>query len=161
MKSVTLNDGTRVTLRPIQPEDEAGLTVLYSSLSPESVYQPWAHILANVDYERRMAIVAVSPDGKLIAVARYDYDEAAQETEIAIVVHDHWQGKGLGSAMIAELFSYATTKGIHRFRAYVFSENRMMLDMLARLGSILERRTDAGVTSLLLVPRVRAEPEST
>lgn len=171
MRSVTLKDGTPVMLRPIRQEDEAELTALYSRLSPETVYQrffsvmarlppSWAHILANVDYERRMAIVAIDPDGTLIAVARYDYDETSKEAEIAIVVQDQWQDKGLGTAMVTELLNYAAAKGIHRFRANVLAENRRMLDILARLGSILERRTEHGVTSLLLAPRTCAEPES-
>lgn len=171
MKSATLNDGTPVLLRPIRPEDEPDLTALYSRLSPETIYQrfftvmarlppSWAHILAKVDYDRRMAIVAIGPDSELIAVARYDYDEAAKEAEIAIVVQDQWQGKGLGTVMMTELLTYATTKGIHRVRAHVLSDNSRMLDMLARLGVILERRTERGVTSLLLEPRTRAEPGS-
>lgn len=171
MRSITLKDGTAVTLRPIRQEDEPELTALYARLSPESAYQrfftvmarlppDWTHILANVDYQRRMAIVAVDPRGELIAVARYDYDDAAQEAEIAIVVQDRWQGKGLGTILMTELLSYAEAKGISRFRAYVLAENRRMLDMLARLGRVLEQHTEHGVTSLLLAPRPRAESEA-
>lgn len=171
MRIVTLKNETPVMLRPVRPEDEPELAALYSRLGPETMYQrffavmarpppSWAHILTKVDYDRRMAIVAIGPDSELIAVARYDYDEAAKEAEIAIVVQDQWQGKGLGTVMMTELLTYATTKGIHRFRAHVLSENRRMLDMLARLGVILERRTERGVTSLLLEPRARAEPGS-
>ncbi len=53
---------------------------------------------------------------------------------------------------MAEVLSYAEAKGIRRFRAYVLSENRRMLDMLARLGRVLEQHTEDGVTSLLLAP---------
>ena len=171
MRNVTLKDGTTIALRPIRPQDEPELTRLYARLSPESAYQRfftvmarlppnWTRILANVDYDRRMAIVAVGPQGKLIAVARYDYDETAQEAEIAIVVQDRWQGKGLGTSLMTKLLSYAEAKGIRRFRAYVLAENRRMLDMLARLSQVLERRTERGVTSLLLAPRHGAEPDA-
>lgn len=170
MKSVTLQDGTTVRLRPIRPEDEPELSSLYARLSPETAYQrffavmarlppSWAHNFANVDYERRMAIVAVGPDNELIAVARYDLDEAGHEAEIAIVVQDQWQGKGLGTMLMAELLSYAEAKGIRRFRAYVLTDNRRMLDMLSRLAEVLERHSERGVTSLLLVPRPRNTPE--
>ena len=149
MKKVTLKNGVTVWLRPIRPEDESELTALYDRLSPETAYQrfftimarlppSWAHILANVDYERRMAIVAVGPDNELIAVARYEYDEAANEAEIAIVVQDQWQGKGLGTAMLKELFSYADAKGIRRLRAYVLTENRRLLGMLGRSAKVVE-----------------------
>ena len=106
-----------------------------------------------------MAIVAVGPDNELIAVARYDSAEAAKEAEIAIVVQDQWQGKGLGTMLMAELLGYAEAKGIRRFRADVLTENRRMLDMLARLTQVLTRRTERGVTSLLMVPRPRANLE--
>ena len=73
MKPVTLTDGTEVALRPIRPEDESALTALYERLSPQTAYQrfftvmrrlppDWAHILANVDYDRRMAIAAIGPE---------------------------------------------------------------------------------------------------
>jgi acetyltransferase len=58
----------------------------------------WAHILATIDFDRRMAIVAVGPENELIGVARYAYEELTQEAEIAIVVGDRWQGRGLGTA---------------------------------------------------------------
>lgn len=123
MTRVTLRDGVLVTVRPIQPEDEAELTALYARLSPETAYQrfftvmarlppDWAHFLAHVDYERRMALVAVDPLDRLIAVARYDYDERAEEAEIAIVVQDAWQGKGLGTVLLSRLFEHAGRKGI-------------------------------------------------
>ncbi len=169
MKTVTLRDGATVTLRPIRAEDEPQLTALYARLSPETAYQrfftvmtalppDWARLLANVDYERRMALVAADPLERLVGVARYDYDEATGEAEIAIVVQDTWQGKGLGPVLLAELLDYAAAKGIRRFRAYVLADNRRMLDLLARLTEILERRIESGVASLLLQPRRPAEP---
>jgi RimJ/RimL family protein N-acetyltransferase len=161
-KVVTLNDGGRVTLRPIRPEDEPALTAFYGRLSPASAYQrffmlmarlppSWARFLSNVDYEKRMAIVAVDPDERLIAVARYEYGEKSTEAELAIVVEDRWQGKRLGTIMMTELLSYAEDHGIHRFRAYVLADNRRMLDIFNRVTRVLERHTEQGVTSLLLI----------
>ncbi|MBI3030334.1 MAG: GNAT family N-acetyltransferase [Candidatus Rokubacteria bacterium] len=156
------------TIRPIRPEDESELTALYARLSPETAYQrfftvmarlppDWARILANVDYDKRMAIVAVAPGGQVIAVARYDHDDQAKEAEIALVVQDDWQGKGLGTILMKDLLAYAATKGIRRFRAYVLGDNRRMLDLLARTTQILERYTERGITSLLLAPLPPAE----
>jgi GNAT superfamily N-acetyltransferase len=170
MRRVTLKDGTTAALRPIRPEDEPELTALYARLSPETAYQrfftvmarlppSWAHTFANVDYERRMAIVAVTPDNRLVAVARYDLDEASNEADIAIVVQDQWQGKGLGTILLAELLGYAEAKGFRRFRADVLTENRRMLDMLTRLTHVITRRTERGITSLLMVPRAQADLE--
>jgi acetyltransferase len=165
--SITLKDGRTVTLRPISPEDEAELIAFYARLSPTTAYQrfhtlmarlplDWAHFLANVDYERRMAIVAVDPEERLIAVARYDFSEQSKDAEVAIVVQDQWQGKGLGTRLMTELLRYAEAKGINRFRAYVLADNRRMLDMFRRVTRILRSETQSGITSLLLAPLSRS-----
>jgi acetyltransferase len=168
MKPAMLADGTPVTLRHIRPEDESALTALYERLSPESSYQrfftvmrrlppDWAHILANVDYDRRMAIVALGPPGELIGVARYVYDERVQEAEIAIVIEDRWQGRGVGTLLLGELVGYAEGRGIRRFRAYVLADNLRMLNLIRRGTRILDRKLDSGVVSLLLEPLARPE----
>ena len=167
--SVTLKDGSIARLRPICPEDEPELTAFYERLSPTSAYQrfhtlmarlppDWARFLANVDYERRMAIVAVDSEDRLIAVARYDYNEQSEDAEVAIVVQDQWQGKGLGTKLMTELLSYAEAKGIARFRAHVLADNRRMLDMFTRVTRILKSQTQSGITSLLFAPLPRTEP---
>ena len=167
MSAVTLADGTRVALRPIRPDDESALTALYERLSPQTTYQrfftamrrlppDWAHILANVDYDRRMAIAAVGPEGELIGVARYAYDPESAEAEIAIVIEDRWQGRGLGTVLLGELVRYAVAVGISRLRAYVLADNVRMLKLIRRVTTIIDRKLDSGVISLLLGPR---EPE--
>ena len=160
---VRLTDGTHVTLRHIQPEDEPALTALYERLSPQTTYQrfftvmrrfppDWVHILANVDYDRRMAIVALDPAGELIGVARYVYDARVQEAEIAIVIEDRWQGRGLGTRLLGELIGYAEGRGIRRFRAYVLADNLRMFKLIRRVTTIVEWKPDSGVVSLLLAP---------
>lgn len=167
--TVGLTDGTPVTLRPIRPEDEGALTALYARLSPQTSYQrfftvmrrpppDWAHILANVDYERTMAIVAADSDGELIGVARYAYDGRADEAEIAIVIEDRWQGRGLGTLLLGELIEYAKRKGLRRFRAYVLAENVRMVKLVRRLTTILDRKLDSGMLSLLLAPADQLGP---
>jgi len=167
LKQVRLHDGTLVTLRPIRPEDEPGLIAFHTRLSSDTAFQRfhaplpqlspnWAHFLANVDYDRRMAIVALH-GGQLISVARYDYSETADEAEGAIVVQDEWQERGLGTILMIELLGYAEAHGIGRFRAYVLAGNYRMLDMLSRVGNVLKRRTEDGVVSLLFTPRPRIE----
>jgi acetyltransferase len=169
MTPVMLADGTPITLRHIRPEDESALTALYERLSPESSYQrfftvmrrlppDWAYILANVDYDRRMAIVALGPAGELIGVARYAYDERAKEAEIAIVIEDRWQGRGLGTRLLGELVGYAEARGIRRFRAYVLADNLRMLNLIKRVATVLDRRLDSGVVSLLLAPLGHPKP---
>jgi RimJ/RimL family protein N-acetyltransferase len=167
--AVTLTDGTQVRLRPIQPDDEPALTALYERLSPQTAYQrffttmrrlppDWAHILANVDYARRMAIAAIGPSGEVIGVARYAYDERAGEAEIAIVIEDRWQGRGLGKRLLGELVGYAASRGIRRLRAYVLADNLRMLKLIRRVTTIVDRKLESGVVSLRLEPPEHPEP---
>ena len=121
----------------------------------------WGHILANVDYDRRMAIVALGSNGALIGVARYVYDDPSHEAEIAIVVEDSWQSRGLGTLLLGDLLAYADGKGIRRFRAYVLADNVRMLSLLRRSTQLVERKLDSGVVSLLLAPLERSESAAT
>jgi RimJ/RimL family protein N-acetyltransferase len=170
LQTVVLKDGRRVTIRPIRWADEAALTLLYNRLSPQTAYQRfftrmqrlpprWAHILAHVDYDRHMALVAVDPRENLVAVARYAYERGTAEAELAIVVEDAWQGQGLGTLLLRELLAYAVARGMERFRAYVLADNSRMLRLLSRVAPILERKLAAGVVSLLLAPGTGTAPE--
>ncbi len=166
-RDVTLGDGARVHLRPIRPDDEERLIAFHERLSGQTAYQrffnvlkhlsrPSAHFLANVDYRRRLALVAEhgeDPARALVGVARYDCTGQPETAEIAFVIRDDWQNRGLGTILLEALLAAATARGIHRFRAYVLPSNRRMLDLLTRFTDICERRTEGGVTELLLTRR--------
>jgi hypothetical protein len=62
-------------------------------------------------------------------VACYVYDERAQKAEIAIVIEDRWQGRGLGTRLLDELMGYANGRGIRCLRAYVLADNLRMLNL--------------------------------
>lgn len=159
-----LDGGLR--LRLIRPDDEPRLTALYDRLSRHTAYQrffsamrrlppDWAHFLANVDYRRRLALViergaAAGPE--LIAVARYEPTDDPEVAEVAFVVQDEWQGRGLGRLLLHELLAAAVARGIRRFRAYVLADNTRMLRLLTRHTRLLARHTEAGVTELLFEP---------
>jgi hypothetical protein len=109
--TVTTTDGTPVVIRAIRPEDAERLIAFYERLSEHTAYQrfftvmkrlppDWARLLANVDYVRRLALIAeVQTPGlpELIAVARYEPTALAGTAEVAFVVQDGWQNKGLGT----------------------------------------------------------------
>lgn len=160
-REIVLKDGARVRLRPILPADEAGLVALHGRLSQQSAYQRffmimprlplnWAHYLANVDYERRLALVAVDPQtADLVAVARYETTSEPRTVEVAFVVQDSWQNRGLGTHLFGELVRAATLNGIERFRAWVLADNRRMLDLIVRFGTLAERHVEQGVVEVL------------
>ena len=172
---IFLKDGAQVHLRPIRPDDEPRLVDLYSRLSHDTRYQrffsvvqrlppDWAHFLANVDYERRFALVVEQPgDPALIAVGRYEPAPGEPDVaELAVVVQDGWQGKGIGTALMDGLLREAASHGITRFRAYVLGQNRRMLKLLRRSTEVVEQRTERGVVDLLLAAKApsadRREP---
>jgi len=160
-RPVALRDGTRVRMRPIVPGDAPKLVALYDRLSRDTRYHrffsamrrlppDWARFLANVDYRTRLALVAESPDDAeaLIAVARYEPAGAPDTAEVAFVVQDDWQDRGLGSVLFGELLRAAAANGIRRFRAWVLADNRRMLDLIARFGRIEQRTLEQGVVEL-------------
>ena len=160
-RAVVLRDGTRVRMRPIVPEDAPKLVALYDRLSRDTRYHrffsamrrlpiDWARFLANVDYRTRLALVVESPDdpGALIAVARYEPAGAPDTAEVAFVVQDDWQNRGLGTLLFRELLRAAAGNGIVRFRAWVLADNRRMLDLIARLARVERRTLEQGVVEL-------------
>jgi RimJ/RimL family protein N-acetyltransferase len=162
-----LKDGARVRIRPVLPEDETRLVTLYARLSRHTKYQrffgvmkrlppDWAHYFANVDYRRRMALVAerdLEWRPELIGVARYEPSGEKGTAEVAIVVQDYWQGKGLGTSLLNEILRAGEANGIRRFRAYVLADNDRMLAMLSRLTDVQQRTTEQGVVEILFTPR--------
>ena len=166
-REIVLPDGARLMTRPIRPVDEPRLVDFYDRLSQHTAYQrfftvmkrlppDWAHFLANVDYRRRLALIAELRPGELVAVARYETTDREDTAEIASVVQDGWQNRGLGSVLVGDLLAAAEARGIRHFRAYVLAGNTRMLDLLRRFTEVVERKTESGVTTLVCVHRPAA-----
>ena len=167
-REITLRDGARLRVRPIRPEDEGRLISFHERLSRYTAYQrffaamrrlppDWARWLANVDYQRRLALIAEhGPAGaaELVGVARYEPTDRVDTAEIAFVIQDGWQNRGLGTLLLEALLAAAAARGIERFRAYVLASNTRMIDLLVRFTDVQERRTEGGVTELLLARRI-------
>ena len=165
-RDVVLRDGTQVHVRPIRPEDAPRLVAAYDRLSAHSAYQRffsamrrlppnWARFLATVDYRRRLALIAERPSGaemELLGVARYEasHDDAP---EVALVILDAWQNRGLGTALFQALLEAAEARGIRKFRAWVLADNMRMLDLIQRYGDVVERRRDGAVFELTFALR--------
>lgn len=169
VRDVLLKDGTRVHVRPIRPDDAPRLQELYDRLSRHTAYQrfftvmkrlppDWARILATVDYRRRLAVVAERPGEhgpELAGVGRYEPTDEPGGAEVAFVVEDGWQNKGLGTLLFNAVLDAGTARGITLFRAYVLADNRRMLDLIARFGDIKQRKSEQGVTELVFTARSR------
>lgn len=161
-----LPDGAPVLIRPIRPDDKRLLTDGLRRLSDESVHRRFLtpkrsfsrtelRYLTEVDGRDHVALVAeypAEPVRRLIAVARFvrlhDDPDAA---EVAIVVADDWQRRGLGSLLAARLAEEARRAGIRRFTATMAAGNGPAHRLMEKLTTHLEQRhAGAGVDELVL-----------
>jgi RimJ/RimL family protein N-acetyltransferase len=166
-RAVRLNDGSRVRIRPIRPDDTDRLIALYDRLSRQTAYQrfftimkrlppDWAQILATVDYRRRLALVAEGdgPGGvTLIGVGRYELTEREDTAEVAFVVQDGWQSKGLGTILLHGILDAAAARGVRRFVAYVLADNTRMLALLRRCADVQSAKIADGVAEVIFTCR--------
>ncbi len=136
-------DDTDLTVRPITIGDAERLARLFTRLSPASVHfrffspivrPPRAALLrlADVDHERRDALVALDGD-EIVAVARYDGRAGSRQAEIAITVEDAWQHRGVGKRLARRLATLATGRGYETFVATVLPDNRAALGLVRKL----------------------------
>lgn len=148
---VSLRDGSRVTIRPIEPDDRAALAAGFERLSPDARYRrffgPMPKLsestltyLTRVDHHDHEALVAVDEaSGDGVGVARY-VRTGPDVAEPAIVVADDWQGRGVGRRLLDALADRAREEGIRHFDAPVLAANREAIAVLERLGTT-HRRT--------------------
>jgi acyl-CoA hydrolase/GNAT superfamily N-acetyltransferase len=139
-----LSDGTQVTFRPIHPTDEPALTDLIYALSQETMYYrfmsrskrvPRREIqnFVFIDHRSELAIVCTVPEAHgedIIAVGRYYLDEKTNMAEVAFVVRDDWQNRGIGTQLFRYLTQVAMRNGIRGFTAEVLRDNRAMQRVL-------------------------------
>lgn len=145
----TLKDGTEILFRPVKPTDDAALSEMLYSLSAESVKKRYfthtktfphkdVQKLTNVDYEQNLAIVAVVPGTEgteeIIGIAQYFLDPKTQVAEVAFIVQDEWQDKGMGGVLLDYITRIATDRGVKKFYATVLPINKSMLTLFYNTG---------------------------
>jgi acetyl coenzyme A synthetase (ADP forming)-like protein len=157
---VLLTDGTTAHVRDISPDDGEELVAFHGRLSTESIvlrfFGPHPRLSAteierftHVDGVDRVALVA-ERGGRMVAVARYDRTAGKDEAEVAFVVADEFQGKGLGTILLEHLAVVARTHGIRRFVADTLSDNHRMLAVLRGAGFARQYERSAEVVRVVL-----------
>ncbi len=156
---VLLSDGATVQLRPIRPADAPGIVAMHSRFSERTRYlryfSPYPRIpkrdlrrFVNVDHHDREAFVVLASD-QIVAVGRYErLGPAATEAEVAFVVEDAYQGRGIGSVLLEHLADAARRVGIPTFVAEVLPANNAMLRVFADFGYQVRRQFADGVVHL-------------
>lgn len=156
---VLLSDGTTVQLRPIRPDDAAAIVAMHSRFSERTRYlryfSPYPRIperdlqrFVNVDHRDREAFVVLAGD-LIVAVGRYErLGPGSPEAEVAFVVEDAYQGRGIGSVLLEHLADAARRYGIVHFVAEVLPANGAMLRVFADFGYQVQRQFADGVVHL-------------
>jgi acyl-CoA synthetase (NDP forming)/GNAT superfamily N-acetyltransferase len=156
---VLLSDGSTVHLRPIRPADAPAIVEFHSRMSDRTRYlryfSPYPRIperdlerFVNVDHADREAFVTVSGD-RITAVGRYErLGPDSPDAEVAFVVEDAHQGRGIGSVLMEHLAEAARANGISRFVAEVLPQNGGMLRVFSDFGYQVRRRYEDGVVHL-------------
>jgi len=139
-------DGTEVLIRPIRPEDEPLIAQFHTLLSERSVYQRYFHLmnldqrtshdrLVKVcfgDYDREIALVAERQE--ILAVGRLSKSHLANEAELAVLIADEYQSRGLGTELWGRLLDIARIEKLDQVTAEILAENRPMLEVCRQFG---------------------------
>jgi RimJ/RimL family protein N-acetyltransferase len=158
-RNVRIRSGDVVRVRQIRPDDAPALARAYADLGEQSRYRRFFtampelpdHMLkaaVEVDHENHEALVATPPrSAEILAECRFIRSPDRHDTaDVGVTVVDEWQGRGLGSALLACLSERALEVGVHYFTAEVLAENRTMLGLLSALGPV-ETSTSGPVVS--------------
>jgi GNAT superfamily N-acetyltransferase len=145
-KDIVLDDGTRFLIRPITCKDKKALLKFHSRLSPETRFLRYHYSkgelteedlqsFCNLDYQNAMGLVVETRDRgnkEIIAVGRYIRIPPDHTAEVALVVQDNQQGKGIGTQLLKHLAILAKEHNIQHFVGEVLRNNGKMLSVFTR-----------------------------
>ncbi len=158
----TTKAGLEMLLRPVRISDEPLLKDFFYSLSDRSIYRRFISTRKDmhhdrlqefviIDYTRELVILAVmeSPQKQqVVGVTQYGKQEHAHTAEVALVVRDDFQNKGVGTELLSYVTYLAKKEGLLGFTAEVLIENRPMLHLFEKMGFNIEKRGESGVYEL-------------
>lgn len=163
---VVLRDGGTARIRPITVDDADRLVSFYEQVSDESKYYRFfapyprlsakdVHRFTHHDFVDRVGLAA-TVGGEFIATVRYDRIDAhgmaasgpSDEAEVAFLVQDAHQGRGVASALLEHIAAVARERGIRRFAAEVLPANTKMIKVFTDAGYTQKRSFEDGVVRL-------------
>ncbi len=145
-----------VFFRPVKQTDEPLMKEFFYSFSDKSFYQrffshqvvmPHSKLqhLVNPDHDEELAICGlIQKEGRdqIIAVGRYYLDRPSNMAEIAFIVRDHYQHKGIGTFLLQRLIQIAKDCGISGFKAEVLTENKVMMHVIHKSGCPVQSKLE-------------------
>ncbi len=164
-----MKDGTQVTIRPIRPEDEPLMVKFHESLSDRSVHLRYFSSfslgartaperlvrICFIDYEREMALVVEHEDAssgthQILGVGRLSKLRGTNDAEVAVLVTDRHQHRGLGAELLRRLIQVARDEKLDRIVAEMLQENLAMQTLAKRLGFRIVTSDDPAVVRAVL-----------
>jgi acyl-CoA hydrolase/GNAT superfamily N-acetyltransferase len=158
----TTKTGLEVLLRPVKISDEPLIKDLFYSLSDNSLYRRFISRRKDmpherlqefviIDYSREVSIVAILQQGEkeiVVGLGQYNVDPNTHNAEVAFVVRDDHQNRGIGNELLSYLTFLAKKQGLLGFTAEVLVENRPMMHLFEKMGFLTDRRTEEQVYEL-------------
>lgn len=138
----------KVLVRPARISDEEALSDLFYRLSDESTYKRFMHHtreqahdemveLADLDYEHNMALLVTRMENdceRIIGMARYDVDPATRMADVAFVVLDEQQNRGIGTLLMRRMVEIGKARGLAGFSSDVQAHNKRMMAIIQKSG---------------------------
>ena len=159
-----LKNGTSITIRPIRPEDEPLMVEFHKTLSEESVYFRYFHLIklsqritherltriCFIDYDREMALVAEyqNPEienRQILAVGRLSKLHGSNAAEFAMLVSDKYQHQGLGTELLRKLLEVGKNEKNCCIYADILVDNLGMQRICEKLGFQITNTSDTTV----------------
>ena len=155
IRAIKLKNGTDIQLRPIRPEDAQSIQTLVKSMSAESRYYRFMHVIneltpqmtaqfTKLDYDRQMAFVADAENvgAGIVGVSRYIMSSDKTTGEFAVSVSDDWQGLGLAKQLMGVLMEHARDQGLSSLHGDVLRTNTAMQGLMKALEFKVQRNVD-------------------
>jgi acyl-CoA synthetase (NDP forming)/GNAT superfamily N-acetyltransferase len=155
---VLASDGGIVHVRPVRPDDADQLVALHARLSDRTRYLRYfgayprisprdLYRSTHVDHDNRVVLVAET-GGEIVAVSLYDRLAGTTDAEVAFLVEDAQQGRGIGSVLLEHLAAAARERGVRRFVAEVLAENPRMVRVFLDAGYFATHQYEQAVVHL-------------
>ncbi|MDG6220161.1 MAG: GNAT family N-acetyltransferase [Candidatus Thermoplasmatota archaeon] len=158
----TTSTGLEILIRPVRISDETILKDFFYSLSDQSMYRRFISVrkdmphervqeFAVIDYTKEIILLAVVGDEEketVVGMGEYKLQENMHMAEVAFVVRDEYQNKGIGTELLGYLAFLAKKQGLLGFTAEVLADNKPMLYLFEKMGFEMDKRRAYGVFEL-------------
>ncbi len=165
----TTKSGLSILLRSVKISDEPLIKDFFYDLSDQSMHRRFISSRKDMPHERlqdfvvidhtqEMLILAVTGEGeteKIHGIAQYGIDDSTHTAEVAVVVRDEFQGKGVGTELLSYVTYLGKRQGLLGFTAEVLIDNKPMMTLFENGGFDIEKRREEGVYELKLAFRQR------